>query len=72
MFMKVYYSEKVFKMEINTPTLKKLIDQPVRYKLKGSTLWNYDIVREVVRKNIIFEGDSRSFSEIAALEKQNI
>lgn len=53
--------------KIDTPTLKKLINSPVKYKVKGSNLWSYDIVREVVKKNIIFDKDARSFSNISEM-----
>jgi hypothetical protein len=55
-------------MEINTPTLKKCINKKVKYKVKGSNLWSYDLIIEVVRKNIIFSNDSRSFSQISEIE----
>jgi hypothetical protein len=58
-------------MTINTPTLKKCINKKVRYKTKGSNLWNYDVILEVVRKNIIFNNDSRTFSQISVIELVN-
>lgn len=55
-------------MKINTPTLNKIINHKVKYKLKGSPFWNYDIVMEVFKKNIIFENDTRHFTEIEEIE----
>lgn len=55
-------------MEINTPTLKKLINKKVKYKVKGSSLWSYDFVIEIISKNIIFINDARHFSEISEIE----
>lgn len=55
-------------MKIDTPTLKNIVNHRVRYKLKGSEIWAYDILLEVYRKNLIFEGDSRHFSDIKEIE----
>lgn len=55
-------------MDINTKTLNSAINHKVRYKVKGSTLWSYDIILEVYRRNIIFENDSRAFSQIEKIE----
>ena len=55
-------------MEINTPTLKKTINKKVRYKVKGSNMWSYDTIVEIINKNIIFENDSRHFSQISEIE----
>ena len=55
-------------MKIDTPTLKKLENQKVKYKLKGSMNWVYDTLIEVYKKNVIFDGDTRHFSEIGEIE----
>ncbi len=55
-------------MKIDTPTLKKLENQKVKYKLKGSMNWVYDTLIEIYKKNAIFEGDTRHFSEIGEIE----
>lgn len=55
-------------MKIDTPTLKKLENQKVKYKLKGSMNWVYDTLIEVYKKNVIFDGDTRHFSEIEEIE----
>jgi len=60
-------------MEIKTSVLKKAVNKTVKYKVKGSNLWSVDIIREIVNNNIIFDGDSRHFSqisEIVLIEKQ--
>lgn len=54
-------------MNISTPELKKNINKKVKYKVKGSSLYSYDTIKEVVRKNIIFEHDTRTFDQISEI-----
>ena len=55
-------------MKIDTPTLRQIENHRVRYKLKGSVNWVYDSLIEVYKKNVIFDGDTRHFSEIEEIE----
>ena len=55
-------------MKIDTPTLRQIENQKVKYKLKGSINWVYDTLIEVYKKNVIFDGDTRHFSEIEEIE----
>ena len=55
-------------MKIDTSTLRQLENHKVRYKLKGSINWVYDTLIEVYKKNAIFDGDTRHFSEIGEIE----
>ena len=55
-------------MKIDTPTLRKLENHKVKYKLKNSPTWIYDFIVEIYNRNVVFEGDTRHFNEIEEIE----
>ncbi len=55
-------------IEINTPTLKKLVGKRVLYKLVGSSMWSSGTIVEIINRNIIFDTDTRHFSDIKEIQ----